>query len=117
MNAHAISLFDPSAGKAAKAEGQDRVKKNRPEKTQALLDCLEAVARTHASFTSDHLHEEAVRRGIHAAHPNLYGAVFSAAVTEGWLTRGGRVQASNRPLAKGRNLLVWDSLIFSGRAG
>ncbi|MBS1729830.1 MAG: hypothetical protein JSS67_03530 [Bacteroidetes bacterium] len=108
-----MSLFDPQAGQEAKGAGQALVTKNHPVDTQACLDALVEVARTHASFTADHVHEELVRRGVRRLEePNTYGAVFSLAVTEGYITRGGRVQPSNRKAAKGRNLLVWDSMLF-----
>ena len=108
-----VSLFDPEGGQAAKKAGQAAVSRHHPGDTRACMDALVEVARTHACFTADHVHEELVRRGVRRLEePNTYGAVFSLAVLEGYITRGGRVQPSNRKAAKGRNLLVWDSMLF-----
>ena len=82
-----------------------------------MLDALREMARCRPSLTADDLHEELVRQKLrHPEEPNLFGAVFAAAITEGFITRGSRVVKSRRPQAKGRNLLIWDSLLFSGRS-
>lgn len=111
------SLFDLQAGEAAKAKGQKSVRRHHPVESGALLDALRDMARVRPSFTADDLHEELVRRKLrHPEEPNLFGAIFAAAITEGFITRGSQVVKSRRPQAKGRNLLIWDSMIFTGRA-
>lgn len=117
MSGQEISLFDLHAGEAAKVKGQRRAREHRPAQADALLDTLRDLARIRPSLTSDDLHEALVRKGLrHPDEPNLFGVVFSAATHEGFLTRGSQVTKSRRPQAKGRNLLIWDSLIFTGRA-
>ncbi len=117
MSGQEISLFDLQAGEAAKAKGQRSARRHHAAASGQLLDTLRDLARMRPSFTADDLHEELVRKGLrHPDEPNLFGVIFSAAVHEGFITRGSHVVKSRRPQAKGRNLLIWDSLLFAGRA-
>lgn len=117
MSALQPSLFDLQAGEAAKEKGQRSVRRHHPAESSAMLNALRELARVRPSFTADDLHEELVRRKMRAPEePNLFGSVFALAISEGFITRGSQVVKSRRPQAKGRNLLIWDSLIFTGRA-
>ena len=73
------------------------------------MGIIEDVARHKEFFTSDDVQEALT---VKPAHPNQLGAAFEAAKTKGYITSTKTIVASERKAAKGRNIQVWQSLLY-----
>jgi hypothetical protein len=71
---------------------------------------IRRLAETQDEITSDDVHPLIGE----PPHHNQWGALFSEAGKRSIIRRTGRIQRSKRPLAKGRQIQIWESISRTG---
>lgn len=114
MSTSDLLQFDATAAEAASQRGQANVLANTSESWRASVrKAIEAVAKTHARFTSDHvwMEIETNHKDVLVHNNSALGPVLQKAARENVMRVCGAVK-STRESSHRRFITEWESLIF-----
>jgi hypothetical protein len=104
------SLFDPILAQVAATEGIGRADKNAdPQWKKDMLQALRLTAERLVLFTADDVRLEMEKFSSETHEPSALGAIFRKAQSLGWITATNQFRCSERVVAHGRPVRVWES--------